>query len=78
MPRLSDTFSIVTVVMLTTAGVTTFATSVNPFDGVVLIVRATGVGVAAAGLDAWEVDNDWPLQIRRALSAATAMTLPIV
>jgi hypothetical protein len=78
MPRPSDTFSIVTVVMLTTAGVTTFATSVNPFDGVVLIVRANGVGVAAAGLDAWEEDNVWPPQIRRALSAATAMTIPLV
>jgi hypothetical protein len=34
--------------MLTTAGVTAFATSVNPFDAVVLIVRATGVAVEAA------------------------------
>jgi len=68
----------VTVVMLTTAGVTTFATSVNPFDGVVLIVRATGVGVAAAGLDAWEEDNEWLPKIRRALSANTAMALPLV
>jgi hypothetical protein len=64
--------------MLTTAGVTAFATSVNPFDGAVLIVRATGVGDEAAGLEAWEVESDWPLQIRRALSAATAMALPIV
>ena len=78
MPRLSDTFSIVTVVMLTTAGVTIFATSVNPFDGVVLIARATGVGVAAAGLDAWEEDNEWLPQIRRALSDATAMTIPLL
>jgi hypothetical protein len=44
----------------------------------VLIVRATGVGVEAAGLDAWEEDIDWPPQIRRALSAPTAMALPIV
>jgi hypothetical protein len=64
--------------MLTTAGVTAFATSVNPFDGAVLIVRATGVGGRAAGLDAWEEDNDWPPQIRRALSAATAMAIPLV
>jgi hypothetical protein len=68
----------VTVVMLTTAGVTAFATSVNPFDGAVLIVRATGVAVEATGLDAWEEDVDWPPQIRRALSAATAIALPIV
>jgi hypothetical protein len=64
--------------MLTTAGVTAFATSVNPFDGVVLIVRGTGVGVDAAGLDAWEEDTEWPPQIRRALSATTAMALPLV
>jgi hypothetical protein len=64
--------------MLTTAGVTAFATSVNPFDGAALMVRATGAAVEAAGLDAWEVGNDWPPQIRRALNAATAMALPIV
>jgi hypothetical protein len=44
--------------MLTTAGVTAFATSVNPFDGAVLIARATGVAVEAAWLEAWEEDND--------------------
>jgi hypothetical protein len=43
---------------------------------VVLIVRATGVD--AAGLDAWEEDNEWLPQIRRALSANTAMALPLV
>jgi hypothetical protein len=64
--------------MLTTAGVTAFATSVNPFDGVVLIARATGVVVEAAGPEAWEEDNDWPPQISRALSDATAMVLPTV
>src|SRR5262249_15118056 len=77
-PRLSVTFSTVTVLMLTTAGVTAFATSVNPFDGAGLIVRATGDTVEAAELDAWEVDNDWPPQISRALSAVTAITLPTV
>jgi len=61
--------------MLTTAGVTAFATSVNPFDGGE--VMATGTDVAVA-LDAWEVGNDWPPQIRRALNAATATALPIV
>jgi hypothetical protein len=45
---------------------------------VVLIVRATGVGVDAAGLDAWEEANEWLPQIRRALSANTAMALPLV
>jgi hypothetical protein len=45
---------------------------------VVLIVRATGIGVDAAGLDAWEEDNEWLPQIRRALSANTAMALPLV
>jgi hypothetical protein len=45
---------------------------------VVLIVRATGIGVDAAGLDAWEEDTEWPPQIRRALSATTAMALPLV
>jgi hypothetical protein len=64
--------------MLTTAGVTAFATSVNPFDGAVFIVRATGIAVEAAGLEAWEEDNDWPPHISRALSDATAMALPIV
>jgi hypothetical protein len=64
--------------MLTTAGVTAFATSVNPFDGVVLIVRVPGTAIEAAGLDAWEEDNDWSPQISRALSAATAMVYPIV
>jgi hypothetical protein len=44
--------------MFTTAGVTAFATSVNPFEGTGLIVRATGVGIEAAGLEAWELDND--------------------
>jgi hypothetical protein len=62
--------------MLTTAGVTAFATSVNPFDGGA--VKETGIAVEAAWLDAWEEDNDWPPQIRRALSAATATALPIV
>jgi hypothetical protein len=64
--------------MFTTAGVTAFATSVNPFAGAALIVRAAGVAVETTGLDAWEEDNDCPPEIRRALSAATAMALPIV
>jgi hypothetical protein len=58
--------------MLTTAGVTAFATSVNPFDGAALIVRAPGAAAGAAGLDACEEGNDWPPQINRALTAAIA------
>jgi hypothetical protein len=78
MPRLSDTFSTVTVVMFTTAGVTAFATSVKPFDGAELIVRATGIAVDTAGLDAWEGASDWPPQINRALTVATAAAVPRV
>jgi len=44
--------------MLTTAGVTAFATSVNPFEGAAFIVKATGVAVDAAGLDAWDGASD--------------------
>jgi hypothetical protein len=63
--------------MLTTAGVTAFATSVNPFDGALLIGRATGIAVEVAGFEAWDEDNDWPPQIKRALNAATAAAPPI-
>ena len=63
---------------MTTAGVTAFATSVNPFDGAALMVTATGVAIEADGLDAWEEDNDWPPQIRKALSAATTIAHPLV
>src|SRR4029079_534147 len=72
-PLLPDTFSTVTVLMLTTAGVTAFATSANPFDGAALLVRATGAATEVAGLDAWEEDTDWLPQIRETLSTATAM-----
>jgi hypothetical protein len=44
--------------MLTTAGVTAFATSANPFDGAALIGMATGVSTEVAVLDAWEEDID--------------------
>jgi hypothetical protein len=64
--------------MLTTAGVTAFATSVNPLAGAGFIVRATGIGVEADGLDAGEEENDWLPQISRALSATPAMAYPLV
>src|SRR6476660_4390936 len=64
--------------MLTTAGVTAFATSANPFDGAALPVRATGAATEVTGLDAWEEDTDWLPQIRGALSTATAMAHPRV
>jgi hypothetical protein len=51
-PRFSDIFSTVTVVMLTTAGVTAFATSVNPLDVAGFMVSAIGIGAEADGLDA--------------------------
>jgi hypothetical protein len=63
---------------LTTAGVTAFATSVNPFEGAAFSVKAAGVAAEAAELDACDVVSDWPPQIRRALNAETAMTRPIV
>jgi hypothetical protein len=44
-----------TVVMLTTAGVTCLATSVKPFAGVVMTAAA---GVEVGALDAWDALNE--------------------
>jgi hypothetical protein len=64
MERPSATFSTVTVVMLTTAGVTALATSANQFDdgaaGVVIAVGELG----GAALETCEVVRDWAPQIR--------------
>ena len=61
-----------TVVMLTTAGVTALATSVNPFAPGA-IGSATAVAEDWTPPEAWEDGSDWPLHISAAPTAATAI-----
>jgi hypothetical protein len=62
--------------MFTTAGVTAFATSANPFAGDAVMVMATGVAVEAGELDACEAVSDWPPQIKTMPRAATMSAVP--
>src|SRR6185312_1659599 len=71
----SETFSVITVVMLTTAGVTCLATSVKPFVGA---FTATGIAAGDDASAAWDAVSEWLPQTRATLRRPIPIAEPMV